>query len=108
MLWAISIVGSIVAAIGDAVLKKWADNPGEWKYLAFGCLVYLAEVFFFAGCMRYRSLSSAVSMFVTMNALFGVLIGIFWYGDRPSAMTAAGMLLALVAVVLMELGISEG
>ena len=98
------ILSATFFAIGEFWSKKFALNPKFFYVIlvvviySFGTLAWLPAI------LQKNSLSIAGTIWSVMSLFATVLIGVLIFGERLSVVGIAGMITAVVAIVLLSIG----
>ena len=68
-----------------------------------GILLYLASTVFWAISLKYESLSKAVPVFILINLVALVLIGVFYFQEKLSTLNIIGILMAIISIILINI-----
>lgn len=86
---------------GDIFFKKWSLG-GKSILLAAGLLVYFIGTVFWAISLKYEYLSKAISVFMVLNLVIVVLVGIIYFKEDLSLVNKLGIGLAALSIILIE------
>lgn len=95
-------VAGFVAVAGDWCLKRFADGSGPWP-LAQGLLLYIVSVAAFGLSLRLGPLLMNGAVYVVLNGMGVLLLSRFVFHEVISVRQWAGLALAVVGIVLMEI-----
>lgn len=96
------LFGAWLSVLGDILIKEWADRK---LWLGWGVLAYALDAFVWAKVLRDGAdLSRTLVVWEVLVVLSGVLWGLLVKGESVTPLSAAGMVVALLGVVLIELG----
>jgi multidrug transporter EmrE-like cation transporter len=95
------LLGVVLEAIGDVVLKKWAMAQQN-ILLVSGLLLYFIGAIFWAFSLKYELLSKSISIFTILNLIVVALLGVFLFQEKLTLVNKAGILLGIVSVILIE------
>jgi len=109
VIYFLAAFAGLMAAIGDGCLKIWIDQGHKFDasglyQLAGGVIFWNISLAIFVRMMLYGSFAQSVMLFIVSNYVFALLISQFWFGETLSTVQWGGIVLALLAIVLMELG----
>jgi len=98
------LVGSaIFFAVGEFLSKKFALNP-KFLYIililiiySFGVLAWLPAI------LQRNSLSIVGTMWSVLSLLTTILIGVLIFGEKLSLLGIAGIIMAVLAIVLLSI-----
>lgn len=97
------IAGGLTLTVGDLVMKEWVINGGP-KIYCIGMVIYLFGMNFLAQSFRFKGIAVATALFVIFNLISLAVAGYLLYGEKLSSGQFLGIVLAVVAIVLLELG----
>jgi multidrug transporter EmrE-like cation transporter len=97
-------LGGVTLTVGDLIMRRWVAAPGERLYYVAGVLVWFVGLNFLAQSLRHEPIAVASLMIVVFKVATLLAVTAVFYGERLSPMAAAGIVLGLVSVALMELG----
>lgn len=95
--------GGIVLTAGDLIMRLWVKH-GTWSYYLLGLLIYLIGMNFLAQSYRFRHIGVASGLIVIFNIVALTIISYFYFNDKINIYEGIGLVLAIVAVLLIELG----
>ncbi|MEY4697258.1 MAG: hypothetical protein RIT14_1686 [Pseudomonadota bacterium] len=98
ILWLGGAMTAFVAA--NAVLRAYAGS-GQWPMLAAALGCFLVGNLMMVRLMRESGLALAVSISSVVQLVLLTLIGVWWFGERLTAMQVSGVVLGIVAVALI-------
>jgi spermidine export protein MdtJ len=87
---------------GDIFFKKWSLE-GRNILLALGLFVYFIGTVFWAVSLKYEYLSKAISVFMVLNILIVVLVGVIYFKENLSLVNKIGIGLAVLSIILIEI-----
>ena len=95
----ILIIG-IIEIISDILFKFWAKGNIEinW-FLIIGVLIYNIIGILYAFSLRYGLLSIINSIWQGVSLLFTVLLGIFYFNERPNIKQMVCILLVFIGTI---------
>ncbi|OHA82809.1 MAG: hypothetical protein A2408_01735 [Candidatus Yonathbacteria bacterium RIFOXYC1_FULL_52_10] len=96
-------IGGTILTIGDIVFKFWAIN-GKHSWYAAGIIVYLIGLLFLVQSFKTTHIATASVMFVIFNVITLAAVSALYFNERLSGVQIIGVGLALLSVVIMELG----
>lgn len=105
IIYGLVLLTGAAGAAGDILVFHWAKHGGfGWMLLSVS--VFTISVISFGLLLRFDSRSlGAAFLFVTMLHTLSVLAcDRFFFGERFSRMEWLGLIFAVVAIVLLELG----
>lgn len=85
----------------DIFFKKWSLE-GKNILLTAGLFVYFIGTVFWAISLKYESLSRAISVFMVLNLLVVVLVGVIYFKENLSLINKIGIGLAVLSIILIE------
>ena len=95
----------ILGAISDAVLNQWARTGRvSWLLAAYGCWIGVATLLGLILRWQYFSFSAAVVLFLVANSAGALLIDRHFFGRKLGSWEWAGIILAVLAMSMMEIG----
>jgi multidrug transporter EmrE-like cation transporter len=95
------LAGALLEALGDVLLKSWADSARSWLLVA-GLGIYFAGAGFWAASLKYDLLARSASVFTVANLALVALLGVVLFDEKLSATQWLGVGLSVVAVALIE------
>ncbi len=97
-------LGGVLTALGDYSSKKWAlaGHPWSWFFLAYGLYVTGALFWFLGFRCSTGEISKQSLIWALMLAIVAILVGIFGFHERPSALNYLGMAMGLVAIMFIQ------
>jgi drug/metabolite transporter (DMT)-like permease len=95
----IGAVGLEIAA--DVLFKEWSMHHRN-SLLIIGLFVYAVGTVLWAYSLRFEGLSKALVFFTLANLLVGVALGTFLYKEALTMPNKVGIMLALIAIALLE------
>lgn len=104
MFYGIALAAGLVGGVGDVFINRWAKNVAGLRSLVLGLLLCNVALGLFASLLRRGSLASCVVVFLVANSLLTLAVSQFVLAEPLSRMRWAGILVALVGVVMVELG----
>jgi len=88
--------------IGDILFKKWSiENKSILLYI--GLLIYFIGTIFWAFSLKYEYLSTAISVFMIINLVVIVLVGVLYFKEDLSLINKFGIGLGILSVILIEI-----
>lgn len=95
----------LLGAISDATLNQWAQsNRGAWLVLSYGLWIAVATLFGLILRAEHLSFGTAVIVFLTVNSAFALALDILVFGGSLNARQGLGVLMAVGAMAMLELG----
>lgn len=101
LLLAIGLFGGI----GDILTYQWAKSQQQvWLWAAF--LIWAIDIVLFGLYLRYETVSLIIAYTLTLmlHTLIVLICDLYFYGTRLNRMEWTGLLLALLAIILLEVG----
>ena len=98
-----SLIALAVAleVVGDIFFKKWSiDSKNILLYV--GLLIYFIGTIFWAISLKYEFLSKAISIFIVLNLIIVVLVGVLYFKEDLSLINKIGIGLGILSVILIE------
>ncbi len=102
-MWQIALIGMVCAEFASQILaKEWSLRGG--KTLAIAALVGFLAVnsLWLLALHNGSGMARGITFFSVSVMLFGILVGVLWYGESFSPRHASGALLGLVSVALLS------
>lgn len=100
---AILFIGGVVLTVGDIIMKRWTQTNEPFVY-AGGMVVYLIGLTFLAFSFKYKGIAVASVLFIVFNVATLAIVGWLFFNEPLSAHKLIGISLALIAVVVLEMG----
>lgn len=101
--YAFALLTALTVIIGDTAIKLAADHGqplgGHWLWA--GCGLYVLSALMWFGAMQHVGLAQAGVAYSMLTLLALVLIGAVWFGEPLGLREAAGILCAVLAMVLL-------
>jgi multidrug transporter EmrE-like cation transporter len=94
-------IGTILEVMGDILFKKWALGD-KMMVLGVGLVLYFVGTVFWALSLQHGELSRAISIFVIISLIGGLLAGFFLFHETISPIQKVGIGLGVISVLLME------
>lgn len=98
---ALLIAGGIILTAGDVIMKKWVVSNTTAFYV-IGMVFYVLGLNFLAQSYKYRNIAVASTILVVINVVTLSLFSHFYFKDALSAYQIVGIILAISAVVFLE------
>lgn len=99
------ILIGLTSGAGDVLLYKWAKARGPiWLLVAYGVWIISITLYGLLFRLEHFSFGAAVLLATVIHLVVSLLWGFIFTQSRLSSMEIAGMLLALIAVILLEFG----
>lgn len=87
--------------VGDYYFKKWSIM-NSYAVLGFGLFMYFIGTVFWAVSLKYESLSKSIIIWLLLNLLGAIIIGVYFFGEELSTVNKLGILLGILSVILVE------
>lgn len=84
-------------------MKKWVSASGNWFYIV-GIIVYIIAITMLAETFKSRNIAVASTIMVIVNVVTLAIVSWLYFKEAITLLQGIGMVLAVVAVVLMEIG----
>ena len=103
------ILAGVSVGVADALIKKVALTGSFWSafknpLMVFILLLYVAQIAFFVYVFRYQwELGIVGNLQIVFYSLTVILSGLLIFGEKISLVQGAGIGLALIGVILMNL-----
>lgn len=97
------ILGGSILTIGDIVFKFHAQEPRWWLY-GGGLAIYLLGLVCLVQTFKTENIAVASTIFVIANIVTLSLVSWFYFGEKLSTLQLTGIAVAVIAIVLLELG----
>ena len=86
----------------DIFLKKWAiGNRGS--FFLIGVAGYAVATVFWGLSLKFDLMSRLISVFMILNLVAVVLVGVLYFGEKLTPVNMVGIALGILSVVLIEL-----
>ena len=99
--------GSIFLTIGDLVAKLWVQHD-RMLYFGITLLLYLLGLVCLIYSFRFKNIAVASMMLIALNILTLTLCSWLIYGEPLNRVELGGLLLAFIALCLLEYGSHSG
>ena len=96
------VIGGVTFTLGDLCMKKWIISDSNSFYI-LGIIIYLVGDNFLALSFKSKEIAVASVIFIVFNVVTLTIAGWFLFDEQLSAIKIFGMLLALAAVLVLEL-----
>jgi drug/metabolite transporter (DMT)-like permease len=90
----------LVFLAASATLRHYVDNSKFWVLLIALCLYTLGNLMM-VRLMRESGMAVAISVSAVLQLVLASAVGLTVFGERPTALQAAGLALGIVAVALI-------
>jgi len=104
-LWYLMTGGTLLTA-GDIVLKEWLTQrlPYASALYGIGLALYVIALICLVESFRGMHIAAASVLLVVVNVVTLALASRFYFGESLTMSQIAGIILALCAIALIELG----
>jgi len=103
--YALLILIGLTSSIGEILLYQGVKSMHSFWLLATAALWFASLTLLgFLFKMEHFSFGAVVVLATIIHLVIGVLWGIFFTGNKISSLELAGLILAVVAVILLEAG----
>ena len=98
------ILSALFFAVGEFLSKKFALGPRLIYVIlmlvtySFGVLAWLPAI------LQRNSLSIVGTMWSVLSLLTTIAIGVLLFGEKVNALGIAGMIMAIVSIILLSMG----
>ncbi len=102
-----------LAAVGDSFLNVWAKTLPETVifmgmqksvFMMGGLVFWNSSLVIFILMLQRGFLAQSVVLFIVSNCVFALLMSQIWFGEKLTMVQWFAIVLAVGAVVLMEMG----
>ena len=97
------VLSTVIFLIAATVAKQWALAPTLGK-LVLTLALYSAGNLIMLRLVREFGMSTSFSLSAVIQLVAVNLIALVWFGEKLAAIQTAGIVLAVVSVVLITLG----
>jgi multidrug transporter EmrE-like cation transporter len=97
------VLSALFFAVGEFWSKKFALNPKISYVLLIVAIYILGTLAWLPAILQKNSLSIAGAIWSVMSLFATVLIGILMFGEKLSLVGVAGMITAIIAIVLLSI-----
>lgn len=99
------IASGITGGLGDIWIYNWAKT-GKLYWLLLAGTVWLASLFLFGLLLKWdsRTFSAAFMLCTVMHVVLVIVCDILYFGGRLNRLEWAGMVVAAIAVFMLEIG----
>lgn len=104
LFYGVALTAGLVGGVGDVFINRWAKNTAGVASLAVGFGLCNAALALFTWLLRRASLASTVVVFLVANSLLTLAVSQLVLAEPLSRARWAGILVAIVGVVMVELG----
>mgnify|MGYP001604770022 CR=1 FL=1 len=99
----ILIFAGSILTLGDIIFKFYALSHKPLLYI-YGLVLYIIGMLFLVQTFKTENIATASAIFVIANILTLSVVSWFYFNEQLSAVQIAGLLLAVCAILLLELG----
>lgn len=103
--WILLVAIGVLGGVGDVWIYRWArsDRP---VWLGVSCLAHGASVVLFGLLLKWdgRAFGSAFLLTSVVHVVLVVAADLLALGGRPNAVEWVGMVLAAIAILMLETG----
>lgn len=103
MMWKLALLGMVCAEfVSQIIAKEWSLRGG--KLLAVSALMgfMVVNMCWLLALHHGSGMARGISFFSVSVMLFGVLVGVLWYGEPFSPMHIVGAILAVISMILLS------
>ncbi len=98
------VLSALFFAVGEFWSKKFAMNP-KLSYVILVVIIYsLGTLAWLPAILQKNSLSIAGTIWSVLSLFATVLIGVLIFGEKLTIIGVAGMITAVIAIVLLSIG----
>jgi len=98
----------VTSGVGDILLYQWAKSRGTvWLLMAYTVWIFSLTLYGFLFRTEHFSFGAAVVLATVIHLVISVLWGLFFTESKLSTIEMAGLILAIIAVILLEVGRSK-
>lgn len=95
------VIGALLEVVGDVFFKKWGQHSRTWL-ACVGLVAYGTGSVAWMYALRNRDLGRSVAVFMIINALLAVVLGIALFDEKLTTAHRIGILCALLGLYLLE------
>lgn len=99
MTYVLSIVGGLIAIVGNVAVKRWVASGSPWM-LIVGIALYAACGGIWAAMLRRGTLSSCATIWLATDLLLAVATGCIVYGEKLGPRQIASVVFLFVGLLL--------
>jgi len=105
ILYSLLTCSAVVSGFGDILIFRWAKNGGG-SWLSSGLALWIVGLMLVGMVFRYSTLpfSIAVVLLVVIHVLVDVAWDVAFLGTKLTSLQWAGVTLAVLAVLLLQIG----
>lgn len=96
-------IGGTALTIGDIIFKFWITNNRPSLFAA-GLMVYVVGLLFLIQTFKTEHIATASMIFIIFNIVTLALVSAYYFEEHLTNLQLTGVVLAMVAVVIMEFG----
>jgi len=98
------IIGG-VGGIGDVLLYKWAKSQNiVWLIFSYFAWLFSLTLLGFFLRLEHLTFGATIVLATAIHLVVGLVWSFCFVGNKPSRLEMAGIVLAVAAVILMEMG----
>lgn len=97
----LAAASGLLFTAGDILLKYWAESAGKLHFVG-ALLLYLVAAVALGFSFRRREVAVAVAVLVSFNVIAISVAGFYLFGESLAPRELAGIALAVIAVVLLN------
>ncbi|MFM7316790.1 MAG: hypothetical protein ACKO5E_07560 [bacterium] len=103
--YSLLVASGLTGGLGDIWIYNWAKS-GKPHWLFLAGFVWLASLFLFGLLLKWdsRTFSAAFMLCTVMHVVLVIICDILYFGGRLNRLEWAGMVVAAIAVVMLEIG----
>lgn len=102
--YVLAISAGLIGGVGDALLNQWVKTGGKLWWLGGGYTCWLLALTLFVLMLKRGLLAHCVILFLLSNCVFVLIVSSLVFHEAISIQKWVGIILAIVAIVMMELG----
>lgn len=105
IVYTILSISGLAGALGDIWIYNWAKS-GKWQWLILASIVWVASLLSFGLLLKWdtRAFSTAFILCSVIHIVMVIGSDVIYFGGRVNRLEAAGMIVAILALILMEIG----
>lgn len=97
------LLGGSILTVGDIIFKFYAQSAKLGLYIA-GLMTYVIGLVCLVETFKTENMATASAIFVIANVITLLLVSRFWFNEYLSTLQVVGIVMALVAILFLELG----
>lgn len=103
--YGVLVLVGLVGAIGDATVNQWARTSRTWWWV-LSCVIWILAATLFGYVLRWRyfTFSIAVVLALLVHSAMVIFLDRMYYGVRLAAIQWVGIICAIAAFCLLEIG----